>query len=82
MFSFGIIAYELLSGTRPFDVPIEMGRPYQPPPALVGRCPTVPAGVSTLVDACLLADPAARPTAEIFIEAFDRYRAAQPVAVR
>jgi serine/threonine protein kinase len=77
MFSFGIIAYELLTGSRPFDAPVEMNRPYQRPPALAGKCPKVPAAVSTLVDACLLADPSARPTADALIEALDGYRAMQ-----
>jgi eukaryotic-like serine/threonine-protein kinase len=75
MFSFGIIAYEVLSGTRPFDAPFEKGRAYRQPPALAGLCPMVPTHVSALVDACLLADPPGRPTAEALLEALDRYRA-------
>lgn len=77
MFSFGIIAYEILSGTRPFEAPFDNGQAYRQPPALAVRCPTVPTGVSTLIDACLLADPAGRPTADALIEALDRHRAAQ-----
>ncbi|HEU0033301.1 MAG TPA: serine/threonine-protein kinase [Kofleriaceae bacterium] len=61
VFSFGVVAFELLGGALPFDVPPVYARPAPPP--LASRCPHVRPEVCTLVDRCLAIDPAARPTA-------------------
>jgi serine/threonine protein kinase len=68
IFSFGVIAHELLVGRRPFAEPPVLarleGRPVPPPPALAGLCDGIEADVARLLDACLAFEPGARPTAE------------------
>jgi tRNA A-37 threonylcarbamoyl transferase component Bud32 len=66
MFSFGIIAYELLTGQLPSETPPIMlllkphVRWYTP---LSQRCPDLPAELCQLIEQCLDAGPENRPTA-------------------
>jgi hypothetical protein len=63
VFAFGVIAYELLTGLRPFFEPpvTALYRDGYAPPAR--PCPGVPARVADVLRRCLATDPAARPTA-------------------
>ncbi len=67
VFSFGVIAYELLSAEMPFtDPPVVTcwrGQPLSILP-LSSKCPTLPPHLLQLVESCLAADPAQRPTVE------------------
>jgi Protein kinase domain/7TM diverse intracellular signalling len=68
LFSFGMVAYEMLSGKRPYDRPVVAaflkGAPMPAPPApLASIAPQLPAEVAAIVDACLQLDAKARPAA-------------------
>jgi len=77
LYSFGILAYELLSGTPPFH-----GRPPQAlltahmaetPPPLQSVAPNIPASLSRLVMRCLEKSPADRPpSAAAILDVLDR----------
>src|SRR5205823_6570510 len=76
VFSFGVIAFELLSRRLPFDatqvVARLRGRSSPPPPSLGALCPNVDVAVVEVVERCLAADPAARPTAAEIANALRR----------
>ena len=69
IFSFGVLACELLTGTRPFaEPPVEArlnGRAL-PPPRLAG----IPEGLQPLIARCLDPDPEKRPTADDLVVGF------------
>ena len=62
IYSLGIVAYELLTGSRPFDegtpFATAMAHVHKPAPALP---PSVPSAMATVVASCLAKDPAQRP---------------------
>jgi hypothetical protein len=75
LFSFGIVAYELLSGARPYNAPVVKallaGKPLPaPPPPLALVAPALPADVAAIVDACLQIDAKARPDAATVARVF------------
>ena len=78
VYSWGVIAYELLGGRHPFagrTTPREMMTAHsdEEPPALVMSGVDVPAGVTKLVMRCLSKDPAQRPeTARQVLDAMTR----------
>ncbi len=85
MFSFGILAYEALTGRAPFPVPPVIlargGHPLPAPSPLDG----IDAPVAAMVLACLRAAPAERPRAKDVAEAIGgsaRLSAVQPRAGR
>lgn len=77
IYSFGIVAYELLTGKPPFH-----GRPPQAlltahmaeaPPPIETRAPNIPPGLSALIMRCLEKSPADRPpTAGAILDGLDR----------
>ena len=77
-FSFGIVAFELLVGRRPFAESVALatldGREVAAPPTLASLWPGAPREVAGMIDACLSMDPLSRPTAS------DLARALEPIA--
>jgi serine/threonine-protein kinase len=67
IFAFGVIAFELCTGDRPFEHPpvlASLGGDAPPAPeSLASRCPAAPAALVELVAACLDVDHEKRPTA-------------------
>jgi len=67
VFSFGVMAYSLFCGHRPFPEPPMAarmaGRPIPAPPPLSEERPDLPPRVSQVLMACLSLDPTDRPTA-------------------
>ncbi|MCA9650912.1 MAG: protein kinase [Myxococcales bacterium] len=67
VFSFGVIAYQLLSGERPFTEPPVMavaeGRPLPPEPEL--DLERLPSPLRPVIRACLSLEPAERPSAAV-----------------
>jgi serine/threonine-protein kinase len=67
VFALGLIAYELLTGAFPYEGSAALremkGETYKAPPSVRSRCPDIDVAVADAVDACLAADPRARPSA-------------------
>ena len=77
IYSFGAMAYELLTGVPPFhDRPphaVLSAHLTEAPPPLESRSPNVPASLAALVMKCLAKSPADRPrTADEIVRALDR----------
>ncbi len=76
VFSFGVLAYEVLSGHMPYVEPPAQarldGRALATPIALSTRCPELDLRVAHLVDSAASLDPKARPTVAELIQALRR----------
>lgn len=76
VFSFGVIACEMLARTRPFDEPPAISlldrRKPQAVASLATIWPAAPAELVRLVDGALALDPRERPTAAELASAFPR----------
>ena len=66
-FSLGIIAFEVLTGRRPFpEAPVSAklgGRPLPLPMPFRTACPTLPPDIASLLDRAMAHDPRTRPSA-------------------
>jgi serine/threonine-protein kinase len=75
MFSFGVLAYEVLTGSDPFVPPAAVarmeGRTISTPTPLRERCVRLELEVATLIQRCLHIDPRRRPTAEALAVALE-----------
>ena len=63
MWAVGVVLYELLAGTRPYDAPTIAGLVYRivhQPPAPLDPALDLPAGLTQIVERALAKDPAAR----------------------
>jgi serine/threonine protein kinase len=76
IFGFGVMAYELLSGRRPFARAPSLerleGRSIRPPAPLSLARLDVDPDLAEQIDACLSFEPTARPTAAALAERFER----------
>ena len=68
VFSLGIIAFEVLTGKRPFpEAPVSAklnGRPLPRAMPFRTACPTLPLEIASLLDRAMAHDPRTRPTAK------------------
>jgi serine/threonine protein kinase len=68
VFSFGVLAFEMLHGKQPFVESVVLavveGRPISPAPSLAALRPDLPTVATEVLDRCLAFDPALRPTAD------------------
>jgi eukaryotic-like serine/threonine-protein kinase len=64
IFALGVVIYEMVSGTRPFDAPTRAGLAAailtHEPPGLSTVCSGVPLALDRVVERCLVKDPEAR----------------------
>lgn len=67
VFAFGVMAYELLSGLRPYSDPPVSAQHRGGYAATPRLCPGIPLRVAELLRRCLSSDPAARPTAAALV---------------
>lgn len=75
LFAFGVLAYELLIGRKPYDQPVALAvlEERRPPPRLP-LAPHWPSGdpaIVTILEACLALDPAERPSARDVADALE-----------
>ncbi|WP_236607662.1 protein kinase domain-containing protein [Sandaracinus amylolyticus] len=75
LFAFGVLAYELLIGRRPFDEPVALavleGRSPPPRLPLAPHWPDGDPAIVAILEACLALDPGERPSAREVAEALE-----------
>jgi hypothetical protein len=76
VFSFGLVAYEMITGQRPFArapvIECAAGRPPPPAPSLLELQPRLDPQIAALLDRCLRLEPNWRPTSDELRAGFDR----------
>lgn len=76
IFSFGMLAYEVLTGRLPFDQPpllwAELAMKPPVPEPLDRLCPGLDPALARTLEACLAADPSRRPTASALVAALQQ----------
>ncbi|MEE4271610.1 MAG: tetratricopeptide repeat protein [Thermoanaerobaculales bacterium] len=87
VFSLGVILYELLSETRPFQgdshVEVLLNLLEVDPPPLRSIAPQIPRDLETVVMTCLAKDPERRyPSSRALADDLDRFLAGEPVQAR
>lgn len=68
VFAFGMVAWQLLTGARPWSTPAILQVAHgslAPLPSLHERCAGISVVTAQLIESCLSKDPAARPTADV-----------------
>lgn len=84
VFALGIIAFELLTGRRPFvEGPVSArlyGRPLPEAPSFHVACPTLPREIAALLDRAMSHEPGERPSAGDLAQAFREGAAALAAA--
>jgi serine/threonine-protein kinase len=82
MFSFGVLAYLISSGQRPFETaPFSLVRrrgELPTPPSLVELCPELDPALGELIGRCIERDPRARPAATELLAALEAEIADRP----
>jgi hypothetical protein len=77
VFAFGLIACELLTGKLPYEGSAALrelkGERYEAPPSVRARVAGLPPEIADAIDACLAAEPSARPAARVLAETLRRY---------
>jgi hypothetical protein len=67
VFSFGVIAYEVLTATFPYEGSAALlrlrGEEYKPPASLRGKCPKLDGAIAEVIDRCFAERPDERPDA-------------------
>ncbi len=78
LFAFGVIAFELITGDRPFSRPAAIarmqGKDPDPPAPIAWRWTAAVPEVAAVIDRCLLGDPTQRPTAADVAEVLAKWR--------
>jgi serine/threonine protein kinase len=77
LFSFGMVAYEMLSGKRAYErsvvTALLKGNPTPEPPApLASIAPELPSPIAEIIDRCLQLEAKARPDAETVVEVLQK----------
>ncbi len=74
MFSFGLVAYEMLTGKRAYELSFTArdSRVQPRPGDLAELCPTLPPAICGILQSCLQLDVGSRPRAEEVVAVFDR----------
>ena len=76
VFSFGVLAYDVLANELPFASPPALerisGRPAPSLKPLAQAKPAIPVHLGALIDQCLAMEPEARPTADAIVGALEK----------
>ncbi len=86
LFSFGVLAFELLAGKPPFVDAVVLallnGRSVRSPPSIATLRPDLPADAVAAMDACLAMSPVQRPTAREVAQTLQLARSRLAAAAR